>query len=406
MNKFVSLALCLAAIGSASAQKANVDQASKLAGKTDQLGNARNLIKQAMENAETKNEARTYFTAGKIEFDAFDKATTAKMINPDDPTAKDDVMGEELLNGYKYFLQALPLDSLPDAKGNVKPKYSKEIVNKIVGHANDFFTAGANYFNAQMYYPQAYEAFTIYGDLPASGLMGKSAALIPEEQVATAFFNAGLSAYQGKEVEKSAEAFKKARNAGYDKDEAYIYEIACWQNVAQSDESRTKEAQDHIMEVAQAGHAKFGIAQPIFINNVVNALVVDGQVDEALSQLNAVIAENPDNAALYGLRGYVYDRAEKDDLSEADYRKAASTPGIDFETLKNASKKIFRIGTNKWNEIEGVSPEAKAARENVKKNYFDVAKQYADQAKAMNADDSDLRNLMESIDYVLETYFN
>ncbi len=151
MNKFVALALCLAAVGSAGAQKANVDQASKLSGKTDQLGNARNLIKEAMQNPETKNEARTYFTAGKIEFDAFDKATTAKMINPDDPTAKDDVMGEELLTGYQYFLQALPLDSLPDAKGNVKPKYSKEIVNKIVGHANDFFTASSNYFNSQMY---------------------------------------------------------------------------------------------------------------------------------------------------------------------------------------------------------------------------------------------------------------
>lgn len=406
MNRFVTFALCLAAVGSVSAQKANVDQASKLAGKADQLGNARSLIKQAMENPETKNEARTYFTAGKIEFDAYDKATTAKMINPDDPTAKDDVMGEELLNGYNYFLQALPLDSLPDAKGNVKPKYSKEIINKIVGHANDFFTVGANYFNAKMYYPQAYEAFTIYGELPGSGLMGKSSALIPQEQVATAFFNAGLSAYSGNDVEKSAEAFKKARQAGYDKDEAYIYEIACWQNVAQRDEARTKEAQDHIMEVAKAGHEKFGIAQPIFINNVINALVVDGRVDEALSQLNAVISENPDNASLYGLRGYVYDRAEKDDLSEADYRKAASTPGVDFETLKNASKKIFRIGTSKWNEIEGVSPEAKAARDNVKKNYFDVAKQYADQAKAINADDSDLRNLMESIDYVLETYFN
>lgn len=54
MNRFLSLALCLAAIGSVSAQKANVDQAAKLSGKTDQLNQARNLIKQAMENPETQ----------------------------------------------------------------------------------------------------------------------------------------------------------------------------------------------------------------------------------------------------------------------------------------------------------------------------------------------------------------
>lgn len=405
MNKFVTFALCLAAVGSMSAQKAVVDQAGKLAGKTDQLTNARNLIKQAMENPETAKDARTYFTAGKIEFDAYDKATTNKMINPDDPSAEPGLMADEIMNGYRYFLQALPLDSLPNEKGQVKPKYSKDIVGKIAGHHNDFFTAGANYFNTKQYYPQAYEAFMVYGDLPSSGMLGKAAALVPAEQIATAFFNAGLAAYQGNAVDESAIAFKKAREAGYDKDEAYIYEIACWQNIAQNNEARSAEAQQKIMEVAQAGFDKFGMEKPIFFNNIINSLVLDGKIDQALSQLDNVIAQTPDNAALYGLRGYVYDRAEKDDLSEADYRKAASLPGVDFETLLNASKKIFRIGTSKWDKIEGASAEAKATRQNVKANYFDVAKQFAEQAQAMNSTSSDLQSLMESIDYVLETYF-
>lgn len=406
MNRFLTIALCLAAVGTAGAQKANVDQANKLAGKTDQLKQARELIQQAMNNPETQNDARTYFVAGKIEFDAYDNATKAQMINPDDPSAKPAVMADELMNGYKYFLKALPLDSLPNEKGQVKPKYSKDILNKIAGHANDFFTAGANYFNEKMYYPQAYEAFVTYGDLPASGMMGKAAGLIPAEQIATAYFNAGLSAYSGNNVEKSAEAFKKARQSGYEQPESYIYEIACWQTVAQNDESRSKEAQDHIMEVAKAGNEKFGLEQPIFINNMINSLVIDGQIDEALSQLNAVISANPDNAGLLGLRGYVYDRAENDDASEADYRKAASMPDVDFETLKNASKKIFRIGTKKWDGIEGASAEAAQARKDVKSNYFDVAKQIADKAGTMKADDSDLQNLLDSINYVLETYFS
>ncbi len=405
MNRFVTIALCVAAVGSMSAQKAVVDQAGKLAGKIDQLGNARNLIKQAIENPETAQDARTYFTAGKIEFDAFDKAEVNKAINPSDPSAQPEVMGEELLNGYKYFLKALPLDSVPDEKGKIKPKYSKDIYSKIAGHANNFFGVGADYFNAKKYYPEAYEAFMIYGDLPSSGMLGKAAALIPEEQIATSYFNAGLAAYQGNAVEESANAFKKARQAGYDKDEAYIYEIACWQNLAQKDEARAAESQQKIMEVAQAGYDKFGMEQPIFFNNIVNSLVLDGKTQEALSKLDAAISANPDNAGLYGLRGYVYDRAEDDEKSEADYRKAASIPNVDFETLKNASKKIFRIGTTKWDKIEGNSDEAKAARQNVKTNYFDVSKKIADQAKGMNPTDGDLQSLMESIDYVLTTYF-
>lgn len=113
MNRFLTIALCLAAVGTAGAQKANVDQADKLAGKTDKLTEARNLIKQAMENPETKNQARTYYVAGKIEFDAYDNATKAQMINPDDPTAKPAVMADELMNGYNYFIKALPSIAFP-----------------------------------------------------------------------------------------------------------------------------------------------------------------------------------------------------------------------------------------------------------------------------------------------------
>ncbi|MDE6095764.1 MAG: hypothetical protein K2G52_06200 [Muribaculaceae bacterium] len=406
MNRFLTLALCMAAIGTASAQKATVDQAAKLSGKTDQLNQARNLIKQAMENPETQNDARTYYVAGKIEFDAFDNATKAKMINPGDASAQGTAMADELLQGYKYFIKALPLDSLPDEKGKIKPKYSKEMIGKIGGHANDFFSAGADYFNNKDYYPQAYEAFMIYGDLPQSGMLGKMAELIDPSQIATSFFNAGLSAYSGNAVEESANAFRKARLAGYEQPECYIYEIACWQSIAQKDESRMNEAQAKILDVAKAGHEKFGLEQPIFINNMINSIVTDGKTDEALAKLDEVIAQNPDNANLYGLRGYVYDRAEKDAESEADYRKAASLPDVDFETLKNASKKIFRLGTIKWNELEGSSPETTAARQNIKTNYFESAKQIAEKAQSMQPDDSDIQNVLESINYALETYFS
>lgn len=406
MNRFLTLALCVAAIGTASAQKANVDQAAKLSGKTDQLNQARSLIKQAMENPETQNDARTYYIAGKIEFDAYDNATKAKMINPNDASAQGTSMADELLQGYKYFLKALPLDSLPDEKGKVKPKFSKDMIGKIGGHANDFFTAGADYFNNKDYYPQAYEAFMIYGDLPESGMLGKMAELIDPSQIATSYFNAGLSAYSGNAVDESAKAFRKARLAGYDDPNCYIYEIACWQSIAQKDESRMKEAQSKILDVAKAGNEKYGLAQPIFINNMINSIVTDGKIDEALAELNKIIEANPDNANLYGLRGYVYDRAEKDSESEADYRKAASLPDVDFETLKNASKKIFRVGTSKWNNLEGVSPETTAARQDIKTNYFETAKQIAEKAQAMQPDDSDIQNVLESINYALETYFN
>ena len=109
MKKMLTMALCLAAVASAGAQKANVEGAKKLSGKFDKIEEARNLIKQAMQNPETQNDANTYYVAGKIEFDAYDKGLQAAMINPEDPSANPEAMAQELLNGYDYFLKALQI---------------------------------------------------------------------------------------------------------------------------------------------------------------------------------------------------------------------------------------------------------------------------------------------------------
>ena len=405
MKKFLSLLLCVGATTSVFAQMTLVKQAEKLSGKPDKLAEARGLIKQAIENPETKDQAITYYVAGKIEMDAYDNGFKTKMINPNDPSAQIDAMGQALFDAYNYFLQALPLDSLPNEKGQVKPKYSKDIVNKIKGHQNDFFTVGADYYNNKEYYPQAYNGFVIYGDIPTV-LFPNDASIMNQEQVATAFFNAGLAASQGGATEASAEAFKKARLAGYEQPEATIYEIACWQTIAQQDESRTSEAQSHIMEAAQAGMDKFGIEQQIFLNNIINSLVSENRTDEALAKLNALIADNPDSSNLYGLRGYVYDRLENDDQSVADYVKAATLPSADFETLKNASNKLYRVGASKLNDLEGTSPETNAARESIKNDYFLQAQKFAQQANEMQPGDPYIQNILDSIDYAVTTFFN
>lgn len=404
MKRLTTAVLFLAALSTVSAQKVNVDQAEKLSGKTAKLEEARSLIKQAMENPETKDQARTYYVAGKIEMDAFDNGFKTKMLNPDDPSAQGDVMADELLAAYNYFLQAMPLDSLPNEKGQVKPKYSKDIVNKIKGHAQDFFNAGADYYNAKKYYPEAYNAFVIFGSLPGT-VFQPDAAAVNQEQIATAFYNAGLAASQGSATEASANAFKQARLAGYAQPEAYIYEIACWQSIAQQDNERGQEASDNIKVVAQAGIDKFGLENPIFLNNLINSMVNDGEIDAAIAKLTDLIAQNPETANLYGLRGYVYDRAEKDDLSEADYRTAASLPTADFETLKNASNKLYRVGTQKLNELEGNSSETNQARENVKNNYFLQAQKFAEQANQMQPGDPYIQNILDSIDYAVTTFF-
>lgn len=395
--------LCVGAAGTMMAQKAVVDQAAKLSGKADKIAESRSLIDQASKNPETANDARTYYVGGKNEYEVYDLARTMQMINPQDKDVKPIEMGKQLLNGYKMFQKALPLDSVPDAKGKIKPKYSKDMISRINGHFNDYFNSAIAFYNEKMYYPEAYESFMLYGDLPKSVHADKLMKATADSVINTAYFNAGIAAYAGNALPEAALAFKKARQNNYDIAQNYVYEIACWQYMAQNDSTKADEAQKQIEDIALDGYKKFGTSQMLFINNLVNSWMNENKTDKVLALLNEEIGKNPENGALYGLRGFVYDRNGKDDESVADYRKAASFADTDFETLKNASKKIFRTGTTKWNAIEGAAPEA---RQDVKVNYFEAAKAIADRAKSMNPDDSDVNYVLENINYALDTYFN
>lgn len=401
MKRIFSLALCISAVCAVNAQKAVVDQAAKLSGKNAQLEDARALIQQAMNDPETAKDARTYFVAGKLEFDAYDNSYKLKAINPNDPAVDPVEMAMELINGFNRFMQALPLDSVPDAKGNIKTKFSKDIVNKLAGHYSDYYDAGANLYNAKKVFPEAYTAFMVYGDMPEMETLGK-ARPIPNELRPTAYYNAGLAAWFGNQVELAAEAFKKARLADYDDKQAYTMEIMCWQNIAQNDKAREQEAKDNIMNIALAGYEKYGLDEPLFINNMTSTLVLDGKYDDALSLLNKEIALHPDKPILIGLRGWVYDRKGDDAASEADYRNVAKMDNVDFDTLKRAAMKIARIGQEKWNNIEGAT---EAERQNVKTNYYEAAMAIADKAANINPNDDDLNYLLDNIQYALDTYF-
>ena len=400
MKKLLFIALCTAAVGSVSAQKANVDAAKKLAGKIDKIEEARALIKEAIANPETKDQANTYVIASDIELKAYDKAKKGLGLNSENAEPeKLAQMNSYLLNAYPLILQSVQV-----GENDPKSKALGEAQKKLALHVNDYFQAGADLYGAKKYYPEAYHAFEYYGDIPALPFM-QGTVNIPDSIRATAYYNAGLSGWAASELPAAAAAFKKAVNTGYDKPEAYIYGLACWQNMMQNDSNVYDMAQSEIFEISKLGYAKFGMSQPVFLNNMVNVLVEQNQEQQAIDLIGSLIAEN-ESAALYGLRGYVYDRMGKDMESEADYRKAASMEDADFETLKNAGKKIFRRGTELWNEIEGNSAEANAKRKEVRENYWGRAFEIANKAKMIkpaDANASDLDYLLDQINYALES---
>ena len=120
-----TLALCVAATASF-AQKKAVSEAQSIAkGQNPDFSEARTLIKGALENAETKDDAKTWFVAGQIEDQQFSNERTKQVLGqqPNEP-----VMYDALYAILPYFEKAVVLDqqnSGSSDSSNVSQKTSR-----------------------------------------------------------------------------------------------------------------------------------------------------------------------------------------------------------------------------------------------------------------------------------------
>lgn len=401
MKTILTIALCGLAAMSVSAQEANVKAAKKLVGKIDKVEEARATIKQAMSNSETANNPETYYIAGKIEFGALDEAKTKEMYSPKD-ASEPITKAEWALRGYQNMIKVLPLDSTPNAKGEIKPKFSKDAIAQINSHHNDFGGAGGEFYNHKRY-PEAYEAFLIYGTLPKSPYANKIVAATPDTIINQNLFYAGLSAYAANQLREAAKAFGLARANNSDNLDNYIYEIACWQNIMRTDSSAVDEARKAIEEISMAGIDKFGTKNSVFISNIVDSKVAEGKPMEAMKVVDDMITKNGETASLVSLQAFIYDRMGNNDSAVAAYKKAISKSDVDHDILKRAAAKLYKVGVEKNNEL---NPNDTAGKSSVKNEYFTVAQDAINKAKQLKPEDTDIDQIKDAIDYAVETYFS
>lgn len=309
MKKQVLLSLCLAGAMSAMAQTDLVKEVEReIKSDATNYPAAIEKLQPAFSNPETANSAYPYFVAGKGGCEYFDKMQAIQQIGQ---PVDQKLMGHGLLDGTLSLLKVLPLDSVPDAKGKVKPKYSKDIIKLIKGHYMDLDNAARN-LNEAGDFKGAYEAWELMLTLPTNKELGTNAPeALPDSTRGQIRFFQGIVAHQGHNNEASLQAFEDALALGYDKPDVYNYAI-----------SKASDLKDtgKMAKIANEAYQKFGDTQ--YINYIVNDKIQNKQYDEAKAMLDDLIAQNPGAANLYYVKGVILASIEHYDDSATALRKA------------------------------------------------------------------------------------
>ena len=363
----LTVALCVAASASF-AQKKVVNEAQSIAkGSNADFGEARTLIKGALENPETNDDAKTWYVAGFIEDQQFN-AERAKQILGQQPN--EPVMYEALYGILPYFQKAYELDQLPNEKGKVKPKYTKDIKSILSANHVYLFNGGAYYFDKQEY-KKAYDFFNQYVEISELPMFAGTQTAEKDSTFMTVQFYAAAAASLAKDSRLAIAALERAKNTPYRQYDVYQY--LCYEY----GEART--AQDSVMleKTFEEGMQVFPDSA-FFLNNLINTYIYSNRNEKALEMLNVAIQKNPNDANLYNVMGRVYETGLKDYANaEKNFQIALEKDPNLTDALSNIGRIYYNQGVNKLSEANMINDSKKYQEElSMAKDLFKKALPY------------------------------
>lgn len=379
----LTVALCVAASASF-AQKKVVSEAQSIAkGNNADFNEARTLIKGALENPETKNDAKTWYVAGFIEDQQFN-AERAKQILGQQPN--EPVMYEALYGILPYFLKSYELDQLPNEKGKVKPKYSKDIKSILSANHVYLFNGGAYYFDKQEY-RKAYDFFNQYVEISELPMFEGTQTAQKDSTFMTVQFYAAAAASLAKDSRLAIAALERAKNTPYRQYDVYQY--LCYEY------GEAKTAQDSLMleKTFEEGMQIFPDST-FFLNNLINTYIYSNRNEKALEMLNVAIQKNPNDANLYNVMGRVYETGLKDYANaEKNFQIALEKDPNLIDALSNIGRIYYNQGVNKLSEANMINDSKKYQEElNLAKELFKKALPYY--KKAHEAEPEKMDNMI------------
>ncbi len=292
------------------AQKGNVKKAKVLvnAEENPDFDQAKELIEAALKSPDTKDLTETVWTAGYV----YDKAAFNKRNNSGDPVET----GNDAIKACEYYSRAYEMDNQPNAKGKIKPKYSKKIYGSLTEIYKSFMLVNAGVSLQQetqeiedtdpMYkakFAQAYRALATHisiVDMPAMQADAKSFAadtmLHKNDSYNEIKYYAAIFAYNAEMYDEAMVMLQEMRSSNYKKKDV-VYQLI-------ADIYQRRGDMVNYENTLAEGAAAMPSSQYL-VGSLINLYIERKEVDKAINYLNIAIQNNP-TPQLYNVLGTVY----------------------------------------------------------------------------------------------------
>jgi len=381
------------------AQQLQVDQAKKaITGLTmtvDSYNKAFSKLKPALTHEETCGRAETWSLANRIKIEQYDKYIDNRRVGKKiDAKA----MGHTLIDAYDYGMEALRLDTVRilDKKGQpvidkktkrpkVKTKYSKEVVNRLVEHHDNYRLAGSELYNVKDW-DGAYKAWDDYCQMASRA--DDPRWIKPDSVVAEVRYYQGIAAWQKTDTIDAVRLFSIARHMGYNRKEAYDYALVCLSDLGNEAE---------VVKLAWEAFLKFGTSDPQYIRIMINDFIAREDYSGANDLIDDALLASPDDDELLNLKGLVVETKENIYDAFPYYQRCIELNDSNANGLFNVGRYFY----NKAQETRENSHLYGKKLSNLVNPIYREALPYLEKSYAINPNNEDVKNALRDIYYKL-----
>ena len=333
--------------------------------------NALKTIKPALENDETKGNVLAWLYAGKSAVGVWDKMFRSLQLGNNVKDADKKNAAHTLIDANSYFVTALPLDSLPDSKGKIKPRHSKDIHKILAKNYKSYRNAGIFLYGLKDY-EGAFDAWEIYIGMPARlNVKQKLVKADGESELGQILYYQAICAFQTGKNLKAVEKFLAAQECGYSSKDLYRFGM----------EAARREANDSLMlDFARNGHKLYGKKDVTFTLPIINALLTTDSIalcrqlaEDALK----VDAEDGIKSQLYDVIGVTCEKSGDIEGAITNFQKS-----VVFDP--NFAKGYFDLARVIYNEALRMAEEGSDADEQKAIPGFQKAADYFEKAYELN----------------------